>query len=835
MDEGEETALETLEEEMSSATTTQQVSSRHSFTSLLLCALYSHHLPCVPLLTHIHRHYCFFTSPVRGGMVLPAPSYPWFFFFFFPHHTITQPPRNTQVLAKAQQLHQSSLDKYQERKRKRNERLQQQQERQRKVDGEMVRLNAALKRQESNNTEMFKLFSELQAVSSDHKLGLCTPELVVVGMQSDGKSTFVEALLGFTFNVVSSNIGTRRPLVIQMMNVFANTQPVCRFRSENSDQFESPTPVGRLSEEILKRTNAETGSDVNRVSSKPIILRVEYSKCANLTIYDTPGFRLGGDPKLCDDIRSMVYELISRPDRIIVCLEQSTVEWANSIVRPLVAQVDPSFRRTILVNTKFDNRVKELRSKDEAISYLRGEALPKDTRVFFLSLPVERNAKPEDLQDLIQMCHMRDYEHLVRIGVDDKSFTDNLGFFNVKTHLERALAARYHQSFMPTLERLEHMVAELGAQLQVLSKNVEERDPAKLRAQATLYVATLCAKVERLLAGSAVGDPEQHGQTLQDERRSCPSVVWETLDLGYPVENAHRRLYGAAQFHRLLNEFAFVAHSVEFPPTSVDEVASALGTHPSHNAPSFQSAACDLVQLKSKAVLLPILATAVRRAEMILTRLFDVAVSVVEKEDFALSVIGSCQPFMKALREAFGAFVSQQTQACWLLLKEDVESFTSVIDWHSLLQLHQVGSGGGGGANIGGSLETKARVTTLMSMTVPLATMPLTREMDESSHQGFVSTCAKLFAGIRTMFVVLVRNKMSSALLKPVWMNVSDAIASAFNSQSSESFDAAFSSGAQSLQQQQRMLTAKLKQATTMRDSFREAGRRMRVMSTGEQ
>jgi len=87
-------------------------------------------------------------------------------------------------------------------------------------------------------------------------------------------------------------------------------------------------------------------------------LRIEYAHCATLTIYDTPGFRLGGDESLKNDIISMVTKLIEPSHRIIVCLEQSTVEWANTTSRPIVRQIDPTFSRTVLVNTKFDNRVK---------------------------------------------------------------------------------------------------------------------------------------------------------------------------------------------------------------------------------------------------------------------------------------------------------------------------------------------------------------------------------------------------------------------------------------------------------------------------------------------
>lgn len=82
-------------------------------------------------------------------------------------------------------------------------------------------------------------------------------------------------------------------------------------------------------------------------------------------------------------------------NRIIVCLEQSTVEWANTTSRPLVREVDRDFSRTIFVNTKFDNRVKELRSKEAAEKYLMGEGLPAGKKPFFVSMPIRRNLEPD--------------------------------------------------------------------------------------------------------------------------------------------------------------------------------------------------------------------------------------------------------------------------------------------------------------------------------------------------------------------------------------------------------------------------------------------------------
>jgi hypothetical protein len=107
-------------------------------------------------------------------------------------------------------------------------------------------------------------------------------------------------------------MGTKRPLIIQMINDQSRNEPYCRFKKEeitsnDQDQFETrDIPVSYLCEEIgilihvfhfihglAKRTDALVGRKTDRVSSKPIILRVEYKNCANLTIIDTPGYRLG--------------------------------------------------------------------------------------------------------------------------------------------------------------------------------------------------------------------------------------------------------------------------------------------------------------------------------------------------------------------------------------------------------------------------------------------------------------------------------------------------------------------------------------------------------------
>ena len=59
-----------------------------------------------------------------------------------------------------------------------------------------------------------------------------------------------------------------------------------------------------------------------------------------------------------DEILSMVKSLASPPHRIILFLQQSSVEWCSSLWLDAIRDIDPTFKRTIIVVSKFDNRLK---------------------------------------------------------------------------------------------------------------------------------------------------------------------------------------------------------------------------------------------------------------------------------------------------------------------------------------------------------------------------------------------------------------------------------------------------------------------------------------------
>lgn len=94
---------------------------------------------------------------------------------------------------------------------------------------------AALKQAESiyqneASKSRYEAYSRLQASAVAFGEKLPIPEIVAVGGQSDGKSSLLEALLGFRFNIREVEMGTRRPLMLQMIHDPDALEPRCRLQ-----------------------------------------------------------------------------------------------------------------------------------------------------------------------------------------------------------------------------------------------------------------------------------------------------------------------------------------------------------------------------------------------------------------------------------------------------------------------------------------------------------------------------------------------------------------------------------------------------------------------------
>ncbi|KAI1499620.1 dynamin-A [Biscogniauxia marginata] len=197
------------------------------------------------------------------------------------------------------------------------------------------------------------------------------PQIVVVGSQSAGKSSVLENIVGRDFLPRGSGIVTRRPLILQLINVeeddsepdvhAAYRSPTQARRSEWAEFHHIPsrrfTDFADVKREIESETSRVAGNNKG-INRQPINLKIYSPHVLNLTLVDLPGLTkvpIGDQPADIEkQTRTLISEYIAKPNSIILAVSPANVDIVNSEALKLARHVDPLGRRTIGVLTKVD-------------------------------------------------------------------------------------------------------------------------------------------------------------------------------------------------------------------------------------------------------------------------------------------------------------------------------------------------------------------------------------------------------------------------------------------------------------------------------------------------
>nr|XP_043626693.1 dynamin-related protein 5A-like [Erigeron canadensis] len=539
----------------------------------------------------------------------------------------------------------------------------------------------------------FEAYNRLQSAAVAFGEKLPIPEIVAIGGQSDGKSSLLEALLGFRFNVREVEMGTRRPLILQMVHDPTALDPRCRFQEEDSEEYGSPIVLSSVIADTIKsRTEALLKKTKTAVSAKPIVMRAEYAHCPNLTIIDTPGFVLKakkGEPESTpEEILSMVKSLASPPHRILVFLQQSSVEWCSSLWLDAIRDIDPTFRRTLIVVSKFDNRLKEFTERWEVDRYLSASGyLGDNTHPFFVALPKERTTVSNDeFRRQISQVDSDVIRHLkenVKGGYDEEKYKSHIGFGCLRDYLEAELQKRYKEAAPATLALLEQRCSEVTDQLNTMDSKIQATsDVAHLRRSSMLFASSICNHVGVLIDGAADPDPEQWGKTTEEEKSESGLGSWPGVMADIKPPNATLRLYGGAAFERVMHEFRCAAYSVECPPVSREKVANIILAHAGRGGGrGITEAAAQIARAAAKSWLAPLLDTACERLAFVLRNLFDLAMEKNQHQHFdygnKTGDMDGYVGFHAALRRSYDCFIRDLAKQCKQLVRHHLDSVTS--------------------------------------------------------------------------------------------------------------------------------------------------------------
>lgn len=210
-------------------------------------------------------------------------------------------------------------------------------------------------------------------LSIGEEAGLTLPSIVVIGSQSSGKSSVLEAIVGREFlpkyvwipsNVIEltcvfrgDNMITRRPIELTLIH----TPP----SSSNPDpptfaEFPSLGPGHITDFGIVQQTLLDLNLSVPAaecISETPIQLRIHSPDVPDLSLVDLPGYvqisSMDQPEELKDKINRLCDKYIRSPN-IILAVCAADVDLANSPALRASRRVDPLGMRTIGVITKID-------------------------------------------------------------------------------------------------------------------------------------------------------------------------------------------------------------------------------------------------------------------------------------------------------------------------------------------------------------------------------------------------------------------------------------------------------------------------------------------------
>ncbi|CAF1685431.1 unnamed protein product, partial [Adineta ricciae] len=170
------------------------------------------------------------------------------------------------------------------------------------------------------------------------------PQIVVVGEQSVGKSSILEAISGIELPR-AQGMCTRCPLELRLKKTPANHNEYATIQCK--DVAESIlTDLSQISAAVIECTNRLTG-DLSSVSSSPIFLTVYKQDIQDdLTLIDLPGIVRAQEhgqasTTTYQDIIKLIHQCVASPMTIVLHVIPSCIDFTTSESIRICQQYDP--------------------------------------------------------------------------------------------------------------------------------------------------------------------------------------------------------------------------------------------------------------------------------------------------------------------------------------------------------------------------------------------------------------------------------------------------------------------------------------------------------------
>ncbi|ROI16086.1 Interferon-induced GTP-binding protein Mx, partial [Anabarilius grahami] len=218
---------------------------------------------------------------------------------------------------------------------------------------------------------LIELIDSLRFIGIDKDIDL--PSIAVVGDQSSGKSSVLEALSGVALPR-GSGIVTRCPLELKLRKPKTGPWSATISYSGHKETFYDPLKVDNF---VRKAQNELAGNTVG-ICDELITLEISSPDVCDLTLIDLPGITrvpVHDQPDdIGDQIKNLILKYITKSETIILVVVPCNVDIATTEALRMAQDVDPEGYRTLAILTKPDliDRGAEI----DVLNIVQGKVIP---------------------------------------------------------------------------------------------------------------------------------------------------------------------------------------------------------------------------------------------------------------------------------------------------------------------------------------------------------------------------------------------------------------------------------------------------------------------------